>query len=69
MDRRIAFHEAGHVVVGRALGQQIGGVTIEPGVNYSGATWGPTSDPASFALRLPRLCQHSVSHATILRSI
>jgi len=31
MDRRIAFHEAGHVVVGRALGQQIGGVTIEPG--------------------------------------
>jgi hypothetical protein len=48
MDRRIANHEAGHVVAGRALGQLIGGSTIEPGENYSGATWGPNSDPSSF---------------------
>jgi hypothetical protein len=47
-DRRIAIHEAGHVVAGRALGQLVGGVTIEPGENYSGATWGPNSDPSSF---------------------
>ena len=47
-DRRIAIHEAGHVVAGRALGQLVGGVTIEPGENYSGATWGPDSDPSRF---------------------
>ena len=48
MDYRIAIHEAGHVTVGRALGQLIGGTTIEPGENYSGATWGINSDPSSF---------------------
>ena len=47
-DRRIAIHEAGHVVAGRALGQLVGGVTIEPGPGYSGATWGPDSDPSRF---------------------
>jgi len=48
MDRRIAIHEAGHVVAARALGQPLGGSTIEPGENYSGATWGPDSDPSRF---------------------
>ena len=48
MDRRIAIHEAGHTVVGRARGQLVGGTTIEPGENYSGATWGINSDPSSF---------------------
>jgi hypothetical protein len=49
LDRRIAIHEAGHTVVARALGQPIGGTTIDPGDNYSGATWGrPDSDPSRF---------------------
>jgi hypothetical protein len=48
LDRRIANHESGHVVAARALGQLVGGCTIEPGENYSGATWGPNSDPSSF---------------------
>jgi hypothetical protein len=47
-DRRVAIHEAGHVVVGRALGQLVSGSTIEPGANYSGATWGVGSDPSRF---------------------
>jgi hypothetical protein len=40
-DWRIAFHEAGHVVCGRALGEEVGGVTIVEGPDYGGLTWGP----------------------------
>jgi hypothetical protein len=40
-DWRIALHEAGHTVVGRALGEEVAGVTIVPSGNYSGLTWGP----------------------------
>jgi hypothetical protein len=40
-DWRIALHEAGHVVVGRALGEEVGGVTIVPGPDFGGLTWGP----------------------------
>jgi hypothetical protein len=41
-DWRVALHEAGHVTVGRVLGQEIGGATIVPGDTFSGLTWGPT---------------------------
>jgi hypothetical protein len=40
-DWRISLHEAGHVVVGRALGEEVGGVTIIPGPDFGGLTWGP----------------------------
>jgi hypothetical protein len=40
-DWRIALHEGGHVVVGRALGEEVGGVTIIPGPDFGGLTWGP----------------------------
>jgi hypothetical protein len=40
-DWRVALHESGHVVVGRALGEEVAGVTIVPSGNYSGLTWGP----------------------------
>jgi hypothetical protein len=30
-DWRVALHEGGHVVVGRALGEEVGGVTIVKG--------------------------------------
>jgi len=48
MDRRVAIHEAGHVLVGRALGSPIAGCTIVPGDNYSGLTWGPDGGPSKF---------------------
>lgn len=44
-DLRIAIHEAGHVIVGRALGSEFGGVTIVAGPDYGGLTWGPKSEP------------------------
>jgi hypothetical protein len=40
-DWRTALHEAGHVVVGRALGEEVGGCTIIEGPDYGGLTWGP----------------------------
>jgi hypothetical protein len=40
-DRRTAIHEAGHVVVGRALGMEVGGCTIVEGPDFAGLTWGP----------------------------
>ncbi len=48
MDRRVAIHEAGHVLAGRALGSPIAGCTIVPGDNYSGLTWGPDGNPSKF---------------------
>jgi hypothetical protein len=39
-DERIAVHEAGHVVAGRLLGHEIGGVTVTPANNYDGLCWG-----------------------------
>jgi hypothetical protein len=47
-DLRIALHESGHVVVGRALGQEIGGVTIIPSETYGGLTWGPNYFKSGF---------------------
>lgn len=38
---RVALHEAGHVAIGRVLGSEVGGVTIVPGDDYAGLTWGP----------------------------
>jgi hypothetical protein len=43
--RRIAVHEAGHCVAGRALGNEIGGATIVAGPDYGGLTWGPLGGP------------------------
>ncbi len=40
-DERIALHESNHAVVGRLLGQPLGGVTCDPGDGFSGLTWGP----------------------------
>jgi hypothetical protein len=42
-DRRIAYHEVGHLTVGRALGAEFGGSTIEPNpdLGYGGLCWGP----------------------------
>jgi hypothetical protein len=39
-DERIAVHEAGHVVAGRLLGHEIGGVTVSPANGYEGLCWG-----------------------------
>lgn len=43
-DRRIAYHEAGHLTVGRALGAAFGGATINENLDlgYGGLCWGPT---------------------------
>ena len=43
-DWRVALHEGGHVVVGRALGSEVGGVTIIEGPDYGGKTWGPAGN-------------------------
>jgi hypothetical protein len=48
--RRIAIHEASHTVVGRALGNEIGGATIIAGPDYSGMTWGPLGGPEKTSL-------------------
>jgi hypothetical protein len=45
-DWRTALHESGHVVVGRALGSDVGGVTIIPSETYGGLTWGPAGNSA-----------------------
>jgi hypothetical protein len=46
IDRRIALHEAGHITVGRALGAEFGGATINPGPDFSGMAWGPYFEPS-----------------------
>ncbi|WP_024506586.1 hypothetical protein [Bradyrhizobium sp. ARR65] len=42
-DTRIARHEAAHLTVGRALGAEFGGATIEENLDlgFSGLVWGP----------------------------
>jgi hypothetical protein len=47
LDRRIALHEAGHIVVGRALGAEFGGATINAGPDFSGMAWGPSFEAPS----------------------
>ena len=44
LDHRIAIHEASHCVVGRALGAEIGGVTIVANGKFAGRVWGPGGD-------------------------
>src|ERR1700722_8648986 len=39
-DERIAVHEAGHAVVARLLGHELGGVTVNPANGYEGLCWG-----------------------------
>jgi hypothetical protein len=50
IDRRrgLAFHESGHAVVMRALGIELGGATIGPANDYSGAVWGKDNNPKIF---------------------
>jgi hypothetical protein len=44
-DIRVAFHESGHAAIGRQIhGTALGGVTVEPGEDYSGLCWGPLHD-------------------------
>lgn len=40
-DMRIALHESNHAVVGRLLGQPLGGITCDAGDGFSGRCWGP----------------------------
>jgi hypothetical protein len=47
-DWRISLHESGHVIVGRAFGNEIGGVTIIPSKTYGGLTWGPNHFQSGF---------------------
>jgi hypothetical protein len=39
-DERVAVHEAGHVVAGRLLGHEVGGVTVTKANGYEGLCWG-----------------------------
>jgi hypothetical protein len=57
-DWRISLHEAGHTVVGRALGEEVGGCTIVRGPDYGGLTWGPkgNSSRLSSVDEEPDLC-------------
>ena len=45
-DHRIAFHEAGHIIVARVLGHPLGGATINPGDGYEGKVWGAGHEAA-----------------------
>ena len=58
-DWRTALHESGHVVVGRALGSEVGGVTIIPCETYGGLTWGPAGNSARLSSldEKPDLCE------------
>jgi hypothetical protein len=58
-DWRVAIHEAGHVVVGRVLGQEVGGCTITEGPDYGGLTWGPQGNSARLSSvdENPDLCE------------
>jgi hypothetical protein len=58
-DWRTSLHEAGHTVVGRALGHEVGGVTIVPGADYGGLCWGPLFDRSMLSIDnevVPDLC-------------
>jgi hypothetical protein len=47
-DQRVIYHEMSHATVGRLVtGAAIGGVTCEPGLDYSGLCWGPSYDRSS----------------------
>jgi hypothetical protein len=46
-DWRISLHESGHVVVGRAQGQEVGGATIVGGPDYGGMTANVIGETAS----------------------
>ena len=63
-DWRISLHEAGHVIVGRAQGQEVGGVTIVAGPDYGGLTWGPLGNNAQLSAadddECPGLCEKLV---------
>jgi hypothetical protein len=51
-DERIALHEIGHSLSGRLLGNELGGVTCDPGPDFGGLTWGPAHDrQAQFSSR------------------
>jgi hypothetical protein len=56
---RVALHEAGHTVVGRALGSEVGGVTIIEGPDFSGKTWGPAGNSSRLSSidEVPDLCE------------
>jgi hypothetical protein len=41
------LHEAGHITVGRALGAEFGGATINAGPDFSGMAWGPSFEAPS----------------------
>jgi hypothetical protein len=59
-DWRVSLHEGGHVIVGRALGSQVGGVTIVEGPDYGGLTWGPTGNASHLSSAVddqPDLCE------------
>jgi hypothetical protein len=58
-DWRTALHEAGHVVVGKAIGLEVAGCTIVPGDGFGGLTWGPFFDRTmlSFDNDVPDLCE------------
>jgi hypothetical protein len=56
-DWRTALHEAGHVVVGRVLGEEVGGVTIVEGPDYGGLTWGPQGNSARLSNEKADLCE------------
>ena len=44
-DERIALHEiGGHALVARLVGNELGGVTCDPGPDFGGLTWGPAHD-------------------------
>jgi hypothetical protein len=56
---RTALHEAGHCVVGRVLGEEVGGCTIVPGADYGGLRWGPKGNSARLSSvdEEPDLCE------------
>jgi hypothetical protein len=45
-DRRVAIHEAGHIVAARVLGHPLGGATVDPGSDYEGRVWGEAHEEA-----------------------
>src|SRR6266851_7394048 len=48
-----------HCVVGRVLGEEVGGCTIVPGADYGGLTWGPKGNSARLSSvdEEPDLCE------------
>ena len=58
-DWRTALHEAGHTVVGKAIGLDVAGCTIVPGDGFGGLTWGPLFDRSMLSTDndVPDLCE------------